>query len=101
MNGRARYAQNFVIQHSEHEFLISFFEIWPPMLLGEPEVIAKRAEAIKSVPARCVGQIIVSAERMPDLIRVLQDNMTQYLSSLRVQGKTNDGSKSHLCQFGS
>jgi len=33
----SRYATNLVVQHTEHEFTISFFEAEPPILLGTPE----------------------------------------------------------------
>ncbi|MDQ7025720.1 MAG: hypothetical protein Q9P01_02015 [Anaerolineae bacterium] len=28
------YATNLVVQHTEHEFIISFFNIEPPLVLG-------------------------------------------------------------------
>ena len=32
-----RYATNFVVQHTDREFIISFFEAWPPVIIGTPE----------------------------------------------------------------
>jgi hypothetical protein len=75
---QARYATNLVVQHLEHEFVISFFEIKPPILLGDPKEIAEKAQAVKSIKAKCIAQIIVAEERMPDFIRTMQDNLRHF-----------------------
>ena len=77
-----RYATNIVIQHSEHEFIISFFEVWPPIVLGTPEETEAQLEKIEAVRAECVARLIVSAERLPVFIKVLQDNLETYRSKL-------------------
>jgi hypothetical protein len=74
----SRYSTNLVVQHTEHEFSISFFEVRPPIILGSPEQVQAALQRIESIPAVCVARIIVAAERMPEFVRVLQDNLTQY-----------------------
>lgn len=76
-----RYATNMVVQHSEHEFLLSFFEIWPPMILGPPDEQKDQLEQIDSVRAQCVSRVVLSAGKMPEVIRVLQANYQKYLSA--------------------
>jgi hypothetical protein len=76
----SRYATNLVVQHSEHEFVISFFEIHPPLLLGTPEEIEAKLKQIESVQAHCVARIIVAAERMPEFLQVLQHNLDRYFA---------------------
>ena len=77
-----RYATNFVVQHTEREFIISFFETWPPIILGTPEEKMAELLKIESATAECVARIVVAAERMPDLIRILQGNLDSYHSKL-------------------
>lgn len=79
----SRYATNLVVQHSEHEFTISFFEVRPPILLGSAEQVQAALQQIESIPAICIARIIVAAERMPEFVQVLQDNLTQYQSKVR------------------
>ena len=62
---------NVVITHTEEgEFFITYFEVVPPVLLGDSE----RFEAIDSVRAKAVARIMVVADRMPGMIKALQDN---------------------------
>jgi hypothetical protein len=68
----SRYATNLVVQSSQHEFIISFFEVRQPIVLGSPEERKAQLEQIKSVRAECVARIIVAAERMPEFIQALQ-----------------------------
>lgn len=75
----SRYATNLIVQHSEHEFILSFFEVFPPVLLGSPDEQKKQAAEIKSIKSECVARVVVSADRMADFVRVLQDNLTQYI----------------------
>jgi Protein of unknown function (DUF3467) len=86
----SRYATNLVVQHTEHEFTISFFELHPPLLLGSPEERKAQLEHIKSVRAECVARIIVAAERMPEFLKVLQGQLEAYQTS-REQGRTRLG----------
>lgn len=76
---QTRYATHFVVQHSENEFLISFFEIWPPILLGTPNEIEAQVDEIESIPAKCVGRVVVAADKFPEFIRILQENLQSYL----------------------
>ena len=79
----SRYATNMVVQHSEHEFIIYFFEVLPPLLLGEPGVIKAKLSDIDSIRAECVARIVIAAERMPGFVRVLQENLEHYAAKKR------------------
>jgi len=76
----SRYATNIVVQHGEHEFVISFHEMQPPVLLGTPEEVEAGLEQIESIRANCVARVVVAAERMPDFIQVLQESLARYSS---------------------
>lgn len=71
-------ATNLVVQHTEHEFVISFFQVPPPILLGEPEEIAKTVEAMKEVEAHLVARIIVASGRMGEFVTVLTQNFERF-----------------------
>ena len=77
-NMMSRYANHLIVQHTEHAFVLSFFEVRPPILLGSPEERKEEALQIKSVKAECVARVVVSAERMSDFVQVLQDNLRKY-----------------------
>lgn len=78
----ARYATNMIVQRTENEFLISFFETKPPLLLGNPEEISEQVKKIKSVKANCVAQIIVAADKMPSFIDALQSNLQNSIKAV-------------------
>jgi hypothetical protein len=67
-----------IVQHGENEFIISFFEAIPPVLLGTPEDRKSTLEQMGSVRADCVARIIVAANKMPTFIKALQQNMNSY-----------------------
>jgi hypothetical protein len=84
----ARYATNMVVQRLENEFLITFFEVKPPILLGEPDQIAKRVKELKSIQANCVAQVIVAADKMPSFVKALETNLQRTIENIgRVQVK--------------
>jgi hypothetical protein len=74
------YANNIVVQRTDHEFFLYFFDAQPPLLIGPPEAIRTAAEQIESVKARCVARIVVARERMSDFVKVLETNL------IRAQG---------------
>lgn len=73
----ARYATNMIIQRAENEFIISFFEVKPPVLLGNPDEIIEQVRKIKSIRANCVAQVIIAAEKMPTFVEALQKNLSR------------------------
>jgi Protein of unknown function (DUF3467) len=74
----SRYATNLVVQNTEHEFTISFFEVHPPLLLGSPEERELQLQQTKSIRAECVARVIIAAERMPEFVRVIQGQIEVY-----------------------
>lgn len=76
-----RYATNIVVQHSEHEFFLSFFEADPPIILGSREEALATIEQLGSLKAKCVARIVVAPKRMREFVRVLQANLEKYLEA--------------------
>lgn len=74
----SRYATNMTIQQGENEFIISFFEVIPPILLGTPEDRAKKISAMKEIRAECVARLIVAADKLPSFIGAMQSNLEIY-----------------------
>src|SRR5690349_16522991 len=70
-----RYATNFVVQFTGHEFVLSFFETRPPIVLGSPEEQREQLENLGSVRANCVAQIVVSPTRMIELVKLLNQQL--------------------------
>lgn len=75
------YATNLVVQHTKYEFIISFFEVRPPLLWGPPEEKEKMLEEIDAIRSSCSARIVVAADRMPSFVQVLQDNLKTFLAS--------------------
>lgn len=72
----SKYATNVVVQKSEHEFIINFFEMERPIIFGDdPDVVMRQWEEIESVCAKCVARIVVAEERMPGFIEAMQKNL--------------------------
>ena len=79
-----RYATNIVVQHTEHEFVISFFEAQPPPVLGDPEEQEAIVESMLNdgVPATCVARVVVASERFQTFVEVLQTNLDRYIKKV-------------------
>jgi len=81
-----RYANNLLIQHTEHEFILSFFEILPPLAVGSPEEQAAQLQAIGAVRAECVARVVVSADRMGSFVEALRGSYEKYPASSGEKG---------------
>ena len=68
----SRYATNMLVQHTEDEFVISFFEIHPPIITPATEQLPEFVEA------ECVARIIVNENRLDQFIEALQTNLNNY-----------------------
>lgn len=73
----SRYATNLTVQRGEHDTVISFFEVVPPLIIGTPEEIRTQLDQLTSVRATCFARIVVANGRMPDFVRALQGAVPQ------------------------
>lgn len=69
------FASNMLVQLIENEFKLSFFELKPPIMLDESVPLPVK------VRADCVASVIVTADRMPKFIAVLQMQLDKYNQS--------------------
>lgn len=75
---RTLYATNLVVQHTKHEFIITFFEVLPPLLLGTPEMKTKQLDSVREIQGSCLARIAVPATRMEEFVQVLSDNLKTF-----------------------
>ncbi len=68
----SRYATNLVVQRNDHETIISFFELPPPLVIGTPDEVKAHLQTLHSVRAVCVARVIIANGRTPDFLRVIQ-----------------------------
>lgn len=67
-----RFATNMTVQIIENEFKVSFFEQFHPIRLSAD------APPPKEIQAKCVGSVIITADRLPKFIKALQDQLNKY-----------------------
>ena len=71
---KTRFANQMLVQFSDPEFYISFFEVRMPVITGDLQERNKRLQAMKTVPAECVSRVVISKERIGNFIETLQKN---------------------------
>ncbi len=77
---QSRYANNMLTQAGQHEFVISFFEMQLPILLGSPEENRAKLKEMGVIHAECVSKIIVPPELVQGFINSLQIELDRFSS---------------------
>jgi hypothetical protein len=80
------FSNNMLVQHTEHEFIITFAQVHPPLVLRDEDLAG-----IKSVRARAAVRVVLPPTRVPELIRILTENREKYIR--RMGGATVEGKK--------
>jgi hypothetical protein len=85
-------SDHFVIHSSGPDFRLYFFQMQPPLIYGGTE--EERQREIQrcqkdGIPAICVAQIIIAAERMPAFLKTMQSNYERSRSSGETQSDRN------------
>lgn len=73
-----RWTNNFVVQTQGDDFVLSFFEIRPPLVLGSLEEQREQLAALSTVQAEGVARVVMSAQKMQELIQLLQGQFERY-----------------------
>jgi hypothetical protein len=76
----AVYANNVLIQHTDNEFIFTFFEILPPLLSPDPDRQDKEIAEIDSIPARAVAKIIMAPKPAFQFQEAIQDNISKFIA---------------------
>ena len=77
-----RHVTHTVVQHTENEFYIYFYEVRPPILLGSNDKIKTTLEDIKYPPTECVARVVMQPNKIKELIRLLQENFNKYQENI-------------------
>jgi hypothetical protein len=72
------FANQFIVQHQPHEFVLMVGQVVAPPLLGTDEDKRKQLEHISYVPIRTIGRFALTRRRMVELITVLQANLENH-----------------------
>ncbi|MBI3455172.1 MAG: DUF3467 domain-containing protein [Candidatus Rokubacteria bacterium] len=72
------FSNSFLVQHTEHEFIITFAHVQPPITLSEADI-----GKIHSVPAKVAVRIAMPPSRLQELIAVLTRNFATFEERLR------------------
>ncbi len=67
------YANEMAIQTIHTEFVLSFFELRLPLV---PPIDTKQKGKLN---ANCVARVVLSVEKIPDIIRVLQGRFDEFI----------------------
>jgi len=76
----SQYANNIVVQRGDNEFIVSFFQTIPPLIIGSPENIKAQFDRVEEVRSKCVARIIIAPEKMGRFIQALSTNYENSLS---------------------
>jgi hypothetical protein len=68
------YANNMLFQYGEHEGCLLFFEVVPPVIMGDPDEMKAQFEKIKAVTAKCKARIIIPKDMLQRFATVLQES---------------------------
>ena len=72
------FANHMIVQHMEHEYVISFYQMTvPPKVDLGVEDLQKILAASGGVSMRCVGRIAISNGRMPSVVAALATSLAR------------------------
>ena len=82
------FANNITVQHTEHEFILTFYQVTPPPLLGP--LAEQKLKQMEEVPAVAVARVAVSAGRLPDFIAAMQETLEKHYPGDKGTGEYNN-----------
>ncbi len=79
-DSRIIFANQFLTQFFEEEFILTFGQLTPPVVLPRQSAHERQAqiENIEFVQAKIIGRFGFTPQRMRELITILQENLARY-----------------------
>jgi hypothetical protein len=72
------FANQFIIQHNQDEFILSIGQMVPPVLLGDEQQRAAQLQEIERVPVKPLARIAFTRARLIELVQALEGNREIY-----------------------
>ncbi|OIO91309.1 MAG: hypothetical protein AUK02_00040 [Anaerolineae bacterium CG2_30_58_95] len=83
---KSYFVANVVVQHQPDCFILSFFEVFPPAILGETDdEKIKALNAIDHVEAKCVARLVLTPSTMKEFLDAMSENWKNYENLLQIQ----------------
>jgi len=88
---QSHFVSNIVVQHQPDIFILSFFEAWPPAILGETEEEKQQAlEAVDRVEAKCVARLVLTPSKMQEFLETMKENLQNYERMMQLQSELGE-----------
>jgi hypothetical protein len=85
---QSHFVSSIVVQHQPDAFILSFFEVWPPAVLGKSEEEKRKIlESLDSVEARCVARLVVTPSKMGEFVAVMTENLENYERTMKLESE--------------
>lgn len=83
---QSHFVSNVVVQHQPDIFVLSFFEVWPPAILGDSDEEKRKAlEAVVRVEAKCVARLVLTPGKMKEFMETMAENLQNYDKMMQMQ----------------
>ncbi len=66
-----KYVTNLTIQATESEYIVCFYELFPPIVTGPAKNKFEAFNLLGSVKAECIGRFVISADRFPAFVEAM------------------------------
>lgn len=76
---QSHFVNNVTVQHEPEYFVLQFFELWPPMIIGETD--EEKLEALKKInqiEAKCVTRLVLTPAKMREVVDLMMQNLSNY-----------------------
>jgi hypothetical protein len=70
----SRYAHHLLVQTTENETILSFFEVIPPLVSGTPAEIKEKLK--DGIRADCVARVTIARSRLPEFVKAMVAQLT-------------------------
>jgi len=71
-----KFSNNFAIQQQDGYFVLSFFEVRPPLIIADTQEDAnKQLEGVEEIPAVCQARIAIPEKLMPEIFKAIHSNL--------------------------
>ena len=89
-NLSSHFVSNLVVQHQPDYFTLSFFEVWPPPILGDTDEEKRAAlDALDYVEANCVARLVVTPDTMREFVRIMSENLGNFEAMLQALAQSD------------
>lgn len=87
---KTHFATNFAVQRTEEYFIITFYELFPPLIVGTDEERRAQLSELETIESKALTRVVVTPAHFRELMGHMESQLEKYERQMGINDESDD-----------